>query len=251
MTCQTRLGAPLRLGLLTAARPWMLAGAALALAGCGSLRVLPVRAALYDFGPGLGFFVGDTTLPASQPAPQALATALPLLALAPVETSAAVDSLAVLYRLAYDNPQQLRPYATARWSMPAGQLFEQRLRQQLEQQRRLVRAGEGPALSRTTDGRLPWVLRLELEEFSQVFSTPGQSQAVLRLRASVLDPSPGSVRLVAQRMLVQRVPAARPDAAGGVAALGRATDAAALELARWLAALEREQAPAGPRPGRP
>lgn len=229
---------PLRsLNLSRVANGLVLVGAALALVGCGGLRVLPVRAALYDFGPGLE--PASSAVPSVAAAPvQAAASALPLLALAPVESSAAVDSLAVLYRLSYDNPQQLRPYAAARWSMPAGQLFEQRLRQKLEQQRRVVRAGEGPALSRAAGGRLPWVLRLELEEFSQVFSSPSQSQAVLRLRASVLDPSPGSVRLVAQRMLVQQVSAITPDAAGGVAALGQATDAAALALGAWLAVLE-------------
>ncbi len=204
-------------------------------AGCGGLRVLPVRAAIYDFGPGLEFVARDAPLSKA-----GAAAALPLLALAPVESSAAVDGLAVLYRLAYDNPQQLRPYAAARWSMPAGQLLEQRLRQRLEQQRRVVRAGQVPALSRGAGGRLPWVLKLELEEFCQVFSSPSESQALLRLRASVLDVSPGSARLVAQRTLVQQMPAARPDAPGGVAALGLATDAAAAALGEWLAALEKE-----------
>lgn len=230
----------------------LLWAAVLSLTACGGLRVLPVRAALYDFGPGLELpsaaWPVSTELPAStaQPAPFT-SPALPLLALAPVESGAAVDSLAVLYRLAYDNPQQLRPYAAARWSMPAGQLFEQRLRQRLEQQRRVVRAGEGPALSRGVGsvggagGRLPWVLRLELDEFSQVFSSPSQSQGVLRLRASVLDPSPGQVRLVAQRMWVQQVPATTPDAAGGVQALGQASDAVAQALADWVTALEKQE----------
>lgn len=227
----------LQFRLLRAFSSAVLVGVALALAGCGGLRVLPVRAALYDFGPGLAF---SSDMPAAVPQASAQAV-LPLLALAPVDSGAAADSLAVHYRLAYDNAQQLRPYAAARWSLPAGQLFEQRLRQMLEQQRRVVRAGEGPALSRGAGGRLPWVLRLELEEFSQVFSSPSQSQGVLSLRASVLDPSPGSVRLVAQRTLVQRVPAVTPDAAGGVAALALATDAAALALGEWLEALEADE----------
>lgn len=240
MTRDPRRGAALHARWLQVARAWLLVGAALALAGCGSLRVLPVRAALYDFGPGLEVASNEAPSLASALAPLAR-PALPLLALAPVESSAAVDGLSVLYRLAYDNPQQLRPYAVARWSLPAGQLFEQRLRQRLEQQRRVVRAGEGPALSRAAGGRLPWVLRLELEEFSQVFASPSQSQGVLRLRASVVDPSPGSVRLVAQRMWVQQVSATTPDAAGGVAALGQATDAAALALAEWLVTLEQQE----------
>ncbi len=211
-------------------------------AGCGSVRVLPQRATLYDFGPGVeagpgraGTSLGEAALP--------VLPTLPVLALTPVESAAALDGLAVLYRLAYDNPQQLRAYAEARWSTPPGQLFEQRLRTALEAQRPVVRAGQGPALTRSAGGRLPWVLRLELEEFSQVFASPSQSQAVLRLRASVLDPSPGAARLVAQRTLVQSVTAATPDAPGGVAALGQAADAAALELGAWLLRLERQASP--------
>ena len=231
MSVQAGLAALLRAANLRAVGALWLGACVLFLSACGGLRVLPVRAALYDFGPGLA--LASASLSASP--------ALPLLALAPVESSAAVDSLAVLYRLAYDNPQQLRPYAAARWSLPAGSLFEQRLRQRLEQQRRVVRAGEGPALSRGATGRLPWVLRLELEEFSHVFSSPSQSQGVLRLRASVHDPSPGQVRLIAQRMWVQQVPAATPDAAGGVQALGQASDRAAQALAEWLEMLEKNE----------
>ena len=40
-------------------------------------------------------------------------------------------SNAVLYRLAYADGQQLRPYSQARWSQPPAQLLQQRLREQL------------------------------------------------------------------------------------------------------------------------
>ena len=76
----------------------------LALGGC-SVIDKPVRPAVYDFGPGP--LATLAAAPASQPA----------ITLAEVESGAALDSTAVLYRLTYTNAQQLLPYAQARWSM--------------------------------------------------------------------------------------------------------------------------------------
>ena len=79
----------------------------LALGACSALPDKPLRAALYDFGPGL-----PSTQPATRQAP------LPPLALSDISTpGGALDNQAVLYRLAYADAQQLRPYSQARWSM--------------------------------------------------------------------------------------------------------------------------------------
>ena len=73
------------------------------------------RIAVYDFGPG-----------ATAPQPSNRMAPLPPLLLADVEAASALDGTAVLYRLAYADVQQLRPYAQARWSMPPAQLLRQR-----------------------------------------------------------------------------------------------------------------------------
>jgi cholesterol transport system auxiliary component len=199
----------------------------LGLSACGSLPSRPVRAAVYDFGPGA---LDAAVL--KQPA------GLPLLALADVQTSGgAIDKLAVLYRLGYADAQQLRPYAQAHWSMPAAGLVRQRLRQVLGQQHRVVSAGEGAALTRV-QGKLPLVLQVELEEFSHFFESPTDSFALLRLQATLLENTPAGVKVLAQRQVVSRQPASTPDAPGGVRALATATDAAARELAVWLAQTE-------------
>lgn len=174
----------------------------------------PVRPAVFDFGPGL----------AAQPA-AATAQTLPPLLLADIEAPAAVDGTAVLFRLAYADVQQLRPYAQARWSMPPAQLVRQRLRDQLSQQRVVLSPAEGPA---------NLVLRLELEEFTQVFETPERSVGLVRLRATLLENSGGRERLVAQRRFTAQKPAPSPDAPGGVRALTAATDAAVEAIAQWL-----------------
>ncbi len=184
------------------------------LGGCAALPDKPVRPAVYDFGPGL-----------SAPLPAAATPAQAPLALAGIEAPAAVDGTAVLYRLAYADVQQLRPYAQARWSMPPAQLVRQRLRERLSPQRAVLNPGEGAA------GQ---TLRLELEEFSQVFDAPERASALVRLRATLVETRSGRERLLAQRSFSAREPAPTADAPGGVRALTAATDSALADIAQWL-----------------
>lgn len=204
--------------LLLRARGPALAGSLLlaaALGGC-ALPAKPQRPALYDFGPG----------PLSAPAPAPAEK--PALVLAEVEAPAALDSGALLYRLAYADAQQLRPYAQARWTMPPAQLLRQRLREALSRQRPVLNAGEGGA---------SLLLRVELDEFSQLFDAPERSMGLVRLRASLVDMAAGREQLLAQKTVVAQRPAASADAPGGVRALTEASDAAVDELVRWLDAL--------------
>ena len=189
----------------------------LVFSGC-ALPDKPSRAATYDFGPG-----ALTSVPANRMA------AWPALALADVEAPAALDGSAVLYRLAYADAQQLRPYAQARWSMAPAQLLRQRRREQLGQRRAVLNPGEG-----ATAGDSPWLLRVELEEFSQLFESATSSSGLVRLRASVAQNSPQGEKLLGQRSFVVQRPAPSPDASGGVRALTAATDAAVEEIEQWL-----------------
>jgi cholesterol transport system auxiliary component len=198
------------------------AAALLLLGACSALPERPQRPVTYDFGPGV------ITAPAAAGKP------LPALALAEVEPSGLLEgSTAVLYRLAYADAQQLQPYAQARWSTPAAQLVRQRLRETLGQRRAVFSAGESAALMRT-NGTLPRILRVDLEEFSQIFDSPGSSAGVVRLRVTLLDSTPEGDRLLGQRLVVVQRPAASADAAGGVRALAQAADAAAQEIEDWL-----------------
>ena len=190
-----------------------LLGAALLL-GCAALPDKPTRPAVYDFGPG----------------PLSLASAapgrLPSLSLDEVQAPTALDSSAMLYRLAYADASELRPYAQARWSMPPAQLLRQRLRDALEAQRPVL-AGAGSA------GGL--LLRVELEEFVHLFESPDKSAGLVRLRASLIRLDPRGAQLLGQRRIVALRPAASQDAPGGVRALAAASEAAVQELAQWLA----------------
>lgn len=218
----------------------------LVLTGCAAPR-MAANPAVYDFGPNL--------VPSAS-APQGLQ---PTLMLSEPQASPALEGTAVLYRLAYADAQQLKPYALARWSMPPAQLIGQRLRQVLSQHRAVVAPGEllqanpqrlfvpnGAAAAANPAVVIPPAaappapppllhLRIDLEEFSQLFDTPNTSHALLRLRATLTQRGVGSETLLAQHSFVLQHPAPGADAAGGVRALTASADAVVQALEAWLA----------------
>ncbi|PVY91396.1 cholesterol transport system auxiliary component [Acidovorax sp. 99] len=200
--------------------------AVLLLTGCSALPAPPARPVLYDFGPG-----PLATVPTDRRAP------LPPLAMADMDAPGLPEGgNAVLYRLAYADAQQLRPYSQARWSQPPAQLLQQRLREQLGQRRAVLKADDGAAQARepAQGNKLPLVLRTELEEFSHLFTSPSDSAGVVRLRATVVELTPAGESLRGQRVFIVQKPAKSADAAGGVAALAAASGQLASELAAWV-----------------
>lgn len=197
-------------------------GLLLALSGCALPNPAP-HPVVYDFGPGA----------LSAPARSAARHAAPL-AVAEIEVSPALDSSAVLYRLAYADAQQLKAYTQARWSMTPAQLLGQRLREQLGQRRAALNPGEGSAVSAPRPLPAALTLRVELQEFSHLFETPQQSAGLLRLHATLTQASRSGETALAQTSVIVQRPAATPDASGGVRALTAAADAAVQELDEWL-----------------
>ena len=213
---------------------------------------------VYDFGPG-----------ALQEAPSTRTPYLPPLEISTPQTSPALSSTAVLYRLGYADAQQLKPYTLARWSMPPAQLIGQRLRSQLAIRRAVLSRGDltpagaprgvalmpaAPALPATTPDPAAdpspsrpvanrpeplHHLRLELEEFSQLFDSPQASSGVLRLRATLSQRGISGEALLAQRSFIARQSAPTADASGGVHALTAATDQVVKDIEVWLTQVER------------
>lgn len=133
------------------------------------------------------------------------------------------DSLTIEYRLAYAEPARLREYAQARWAGPPAKLLEQRLVQALG----LLPAGQGGARC---------LVRLDVEEFSQVFASAASSQGVLVARATLLDRSRS--RLAELPVKLEK-PSPTPDSRGGVAALTAAVEQLVADLAAWRDELAR------------
>lgn len=192
------------------------------LAGCASFIDKPQRPVLFDMGP-----TAPIAAQPSQTDPR-----VPLI-LPDIEASGALDSSAVLYRLGYSDDHELRAYSQSRWSAPPPQLVRQRLREQLGRERPVLTLDESAALDRRDLGAL-YLLRLELEEFVQVFDSADRSRGIVRLRATLLSTTGSGEQLLGQRSIAVEGVSPTADASGGVRALTAATDAAAAEIGQWL-----------------
>lgn len=152
-----------------------------------------------------------------------------------VSAPAWLDSPFIFYRLAYQDATRPQAYADSRWVTSPVELFTNRLRRQLV-------ASGGGIIQPGDDARAKYALRVDLEEFIQVFEAPGKSKAVVRFRASVM----GNRSLTAQRSFSVERPAKTPDAEGGVRALIVASDEAVDELIGWTAQQLGDRAGADP-----
>ena len=134
------------------------------------------------------------------------------------------DSTNIDYRLAYADPLTRRQYIGSRWAGAPAQLIAQRLRQQLG------------VVSATANSATDCLIRVELQEFSQVFDSPQSSRGVLTASVSLID---GKRRVVAERLAVIDKPALGADASGGVQALVAASTEFGRLLSDWLLELEK------------
>lgn len=130
-----------------------------------------------------------------------------------------LDAPYIDYRLVYEDPLKRRQYSSSRWAAPPASLLAQHLRRQL---------GVASVNSGVAAGCL---LRIELQEFSHVFSMPNDSRGVLQGQVSVID---GKRRMVAGRAVRIETPAATADARGGVAALVVAGTELGRQIFAWL-----------------
>ncbi|MFZ6675336.1 ABC-type transport auxiliary lipoprotein family protein [Undibacterium sp. Xuan67W] len=194
------------------------------LQGCASPA--PVKQA-YDFGsiPAIGS-TGLSAISTAAAPLTATTTANFAISLADINTPASLDGTAMLYRLEYDNAQQTRPYSQHRWSMPPAQLLAQRLKARI--------AGAGGSVVSSRDGvsNLP-LLQIDLDEFSQVFSSGSASSAQIQLRATVIK----GRTLLAQRSFSRQIASSSADAPGGAKAMMNASDAVIADLLAWLNAM--------------
>lgn len=137
-----------------------------------------------------------------------------------------MDGSGIHYRLAYQDATRMRTYALSHWVTSPAALLGPRLRASI------ARANQAGVFTPADGVRAAYTLRLELEEFSQVFDAVDRSRAVLRLRASLLRQRD----IVAQQAFSLERAAATPNAEGGVRALIAASDDAGDKLVDWLAA---------------
>jgi cholesterol transport system auxiliary component len=151
-----------------------------------------------------------------------------------------LDSRDMHYRLAYDDPARLRLYASSRWATSPVQLVGTLLR------RRLGEATERGAAIRDYGLESDYWVRVELEEFSQVFDTEQAGRALVRLKVA-LNERRGR-RLMAQRTFAAEAACPSPNAQGAVVGLRVASEQVVAEVVDWVATLTADTAATGTTP---
>jgi len=177
----------------------------LLLAGCGAGR-MAAPPALFDLGADVA---ATPALPARQPIVLAY-EAVPYL-----------SDTGVIWRVG--DSASPHAYARSRWASARAELVRQRPVERLSHEGPVLGAGMGAGLAQ---------VQVTLTRFEQVFAADGQaSVGHVAMQAVLLQDR----QVVGQVRIAREAPAATHDAAGGVQALRQATDAAADELAGWLA----------------
>ncbi len=178
---------------------------AAALGGCAGLGTPPNDLALFDLGLADPVPVNGVARPSS----------------VEVRAPSWLTTSAMQYRLAYAEPLRRQTYAQSRWAATPAEMLTRALDRAL-----LVPGAEHSGCR----------LRVELDEFAQVFDSAERSHVLIAARATLL-PQRGESP-VAGRDLNLRVPAEPADAQGGVLAARAATRALAAELGTWFESLD-------------
>jgi cholesterol transport system auxiliary component len=188
--------------------------AALLLAGCSAGPVTRDTPVTYDFGPQREDAAAARTVRAS-------------VLVNGVVAPAWLDTPAIVYRLNYQDAARRQLYANSRWVTAPAALLTQRLRS------RIAAVSEGGVVGVADGARADYSLRVELEEFSQVFDAAERSRGVVIARASLINTAKRT--LVAQKSFSFERAATSADAEGGVRALAGASGELVDAIVAWTA----------------
>jgi cholesterol transport system auxiliary component len=131
----------------------------------------------------------------------------------------------IVYRLNYENASRPQAYALSRWTASPSALLTQRVRS------RFAAAAANGIVTNPDGVRADYLLRVDLEDFSQSFDAPNSSRVALRARATLV--SLANRTLVAQRVFAVDQAAPSPDAPGAVQALSAASEEFVENLLNW------------------
>lgn len=159
----------------------------------------------YDLGP-----LAQTSSPST----------LPPLKVLDVSAPAPLDNDAFMYRLG-NAPLRTARYANSHWTTSPARLLTQRLRAGLMSHASVLTGADAVPAP---------VLRVDLEQFEQVFDTETRSSGVVAARATLIQDG----KVIGQHTFLSRAPASTPDASGGAHALASASDELVAQIATWV-----------------
>ena len=188
----------------------------IAVAGCAIGPAQKDPPATYDLGAPHGYAPNQPRIRAS-------------LLVHNIAAPAWLDTTAIVYRLGYRDAGRQQVYANSRWAATPGTLLAQRLRG------RLAAASDGGIVNGADNVRPDCTLRIELDDFSQVFDSAESSRVVVLARASLVNV--GRRALQAQKSFSVERAAATANAEGGARALALASDELIEDVTAWVAAV--------------
>ncbi|MFM0738323.1 ABC-type transport auxiliary lipoprotein family protein [Paraburkholderia xenovorans] len=191
------------------------------LSSSATLAVLLAFGALAAGCAGTPAALSDIRYDLGPPGPAASAGSMPPVKILDVTAPDTLESDKLIYRLNYADAQQMASYANSHWTMAPSQLLTQRLRNAL--------SSRGIVLTGADGVRAP-VLKVELNEFEQVFDSRSESHGAITARATLTQ----NGKVIGQRTFIARAPASSADAAGGAQALAAASDDLVAQLSAWL-----------------
>jgi cholesterol transport system auxiliary component len=166
------------------------------------------------------------TVSRSEPAARAPAFPGTTLRLATLRGPFTVAGQDLFYSLRYRSPVHVARYSQARWAAPPGGMIGSAVEDWLG------RSGHwGAVLGPDDSGSADYILRLEIQEFMQVFPAPRESRAVLAVRAVLQKPGGKDP---AQRRFAYHRPTDGVDAEAAAAGLNRNLQRLCGDLERWL-----------------
>lgn len=140
----------------------------------------------------------------------------------PAVSPAWLDSPGIVYRLAYQDAARPQTYAQSRWVDTPAALLTQRVRSRF--------AAAGPVVGSGDGARADFALQIEIEDFSQSFSTAERSQVSIRIRATLVNLANRTLHAQRTFSLEQ---AAGADAEGAARGLAQTADAVIESLLEW------------------
>ena len=155
-----------------------------------------------------------------------------------VGTPSWLDATAMLYRLEYRDAGRQYVYANNRWASSPGALIAQKLRG------RLAAASDAGIVAPLDNARADYLLRIDLDDFSQVFAAAETSRAVVVARATLVDASRRT--LTSQKEFAIEKAANGADAQAGVKALAAASEELVEGITAWVASTAKLAAKKGP-----
>lgn len=153
-----------------------------------------------------------------------------ILAITQIVVPSWLTGTAMYYRLDYRNNHQVAAYAHSDWIAPPATLLESIIQNTLATSGNW-RAVLGPGNPASADASL----HVALDDFSQAFSQPHASSAVIDATATLVDNHGDSV--IGQHHWHVEVAAPTANAQGGAKALGEASRKLAADLQGWLAGI--------------